>query len=365
MFLSPFSGTIVDKCNRKWVLVVGDALQGIIMLTIGTLAYMEKLSVTGVLIAAFLAAIGGVFYSPAANTVLIDIIPRDDMVRGQSIYSGVVSIIDLVGSSFSGAMVAFFGVPLIVVINGISNLYSAFTEFFVHVPKTIQQKETVTVKGVLNDSLVAAKTIFSDECLRIFVPCALFINLLAAGAFALMLPFCMEKGFSVDMYGYLVSIYSAACLAAVLILGIVKLNPKTQFWFMSIGFTLSVPCMIVMYFSQNFVLMCIFAFAAGLLNCVGNTIFNASMMLALPEHNRSAILGVFRSGCVGGSALSAVVYGFLGELFPLYIVFAIGSALSLPLMMFMCFHPRIKRFIQGQNTLDEETVSSECKISQN
>jgi sugar phosphate permease len=289
---------------------------------------------------------------------MIDIIPHDDMVRGQSIHSGIVSIIDLVGSAFSGAMVAFFGVPLIVVINGISNLYSACTELFVHVPKTVQQKEAVTAKGVLKDSLVAAKTIFSDECLRIFAPCALLINLLAAGAFTLMLPFCMEKGFSVDMYGYLVSIYSAACLVAVLILGIIKLKPKTQFWFMSIGFTLSVPCMIATYFCRNFVLMCIFAFAAGFLNCVGNTIFNASMMLALPEQNRSAILGVFRSGTIGGSALSAVIYGFLGELFPLYIVFIVGSVLSLPIMIFMCFHPRIKRFIQSPKALDEETVCS-------
>ena len=318
MFLSPFCGSIVDKCNRKWLIVCIDVVQGVVMLAVGVLAYLNALNVPIVLTAAFIAAFGSVFYSPSISTLMIDIIPHDDMVRGQSIHSGIVSIIDLVGSAFSGAMVAFFGVPLIVVINGISNLYSACTELFVHVPKTVQQKEAITAKGVLKDSLVAAKTIFSDECLRIFVPCALLINLLAAGAFTLMLPFCMEKGFSVDMYGYLVSIYSAACLAAVLILGIIKLKPKTQFWFMSIGFTLSVPCMIAAFFSQNFVLMCIFAFAAGFLNCVGNTIFNASMMLALPEQNRSAILGVFRSASIGGSALSAVVYGFLGELFPLY-----------------------------------------------
>ena len=88
---------------------------------------------------------------------------------------------------------------------------------------------------------------------------------------------------------------------------------------------------------------------------MGNTVFNASMMLALPEQNRSAILGVFRSASIGGSALSAVIYGFLGELFPLYIVFAVGSALSLPIMIFMCFHPRIKLFIQNQKTLGEES----------
>jgi MFS family permease len=356
MFLSPICGSIVDKCNRKWLIVFIDVVQGIIMLTVGVLAYLNTLNVPIVLTAAFIAAFGSVFYSPAISTLMIDIIPRDDMVRGQSIYSGIVSIIDLVGSAFSGAMVAFFGVPLIVVINGISNLYSACTELFVNVPKTVQQKETVTINGVVKDSLAAAKTILADKCLRIFAPCALLINLLTAGALTLMLPFCMEKGFSVDMYGYLVSIYSAACLVSVLILGIVKLKPKTQFWVMSIGFTLSVPCMIATYFCRNFVLMCIFAFAAGFLNCVGNTIFNASMMLALPEQNRSAILGVFRSGTIGGSALSAVIYGFLGELFPLYIVFIVGSVLSLPIMIFMCFHPRIKRFIQSPKALDEETV---------
>ena len=128
MFLSPFSGSIVDKCNRKWVLVGMDLMQSVIMLSIGALAYMGKLNVPGVLIAAFLAAFGSVFYSPAASTLMIDIIPKDDMVRGQSIFSGVTSLIDMVGTAFSGVMVAFFGVPLIVVFNGLSNLYSAVTE---------------------------------------------------------------------------------------------------------------------------------------------------------------------------------------------------------------------------------------------
>ena len=354
MFLSPFCGSIVDKCNRKWLIVCIDVVQGAIMLTVGILAYLNALSVPIVLAAAFVAAFGSVFYSPSVSTLMLDIIPRDDMVRGQSVYSGVVNVIDLVGSAFSGAMVAFFGVPLIVVINGISNLYSAVTELFVRVPKTVQQKETVTVKGVLKDSLTAAKTIFTDGCLKIFIPCALTVNLLAAGAFTLMLPFCLEKGFTVDMYGYLASIYSVACLVAVLMLGIVKLNPKTQFWFMSLGFTLSVPCMIATFLARNFVVMCVFAFVAGFLNCVGNTIFDASMMLALPEKNRSAILGVIQSASVGGCALSAVVYGFLGELLPLYIVFAIGSALCLPIMIFMCFHPQIKSFVQSQKALGEE-----------
>ena len=345
MFLSPFSGSIVDKCNRKWVLVGMDIMQGLVMLGVGALAYLGKLNVPGVLIAAFLAAMGTVFYSPAANTLLIDIIPHDDMVRGQSIFSGTNSLINMVGTAFSGVLVAFFGVPLIVVINGLSNLYSAVSELFIRVPKTVQQGQPVTVKGILRDSKAAVKEIFSEPCLRLFVPSALILNLLGAGPLSLVLPFCMEKGFSVDMYGYLMSVWTVASLVCVVLLGAVNFKPKARYWIMAIGFCASVVFLVLAYLSTSFVPMCILVFVGAFLNCAGNSVFNASLMLALPEENRGAILGFIQSASVGGTALSAVIYGFLGDVFPLYIVFAVGSAISLAPMLYMCFNRRTWNFI--------------------
>ena len=345
MLLSPFTGSIVDKCNRKWVLVGMDVLQGTVMLVIGVLAYLDKLNIPGVLIAAFLAALGSVFYSPAASTLMLDIIPHDDMVRGQSVFSGSNALINMVGTAFSGVMVAFLGVPLIVVINGLSNLYSAFSELLVHVPRTVQQGTRVTVKSVLRDTRDAVTTIFSNRFLRLFVPSALILNLLGAGPFTLILPFCLEKGFAVEAYGYLVSVFTVAQLLCVVLLGAVKLKPKARFWVMALGFSCSVPFLVAAYLSKQFVPMCILVLFAGFLNCAGNTVFNASLMLALPEENRSAILGFIQSASVGGSALSAVIYGFLGDRFPLYLVFAVGNAISLAPMLYMCFNPKAKEFI--------------------
>lgn len=345
MFLAPFSGTIVDKLNRKWVLVLGDAFQGVLMITVGILAFTDKLNVPIVLLAAFLAALGGVFYQPASNTVLLDIIPRDDMVRGQSLFSGVSSTLNMIGTAFSGAVVAFFGVPLIIIINGCSNLYSALSELLISVPKTAQQGERVSVKSVLQDSKVAIKTIFENASMRIFIPCALILNLLSAGAFSLALPFTLEKGFGVEQYGILMSVFTVGSLACVIILGIFKFSAKVRFWIMAIGFSSSVVCMMLAFLSKEFVPLCIFAFLGAFLNCAGNTVFNASLMLALPEENRGAILGFISSASVGGCALSALIYGFLGEIFPLYITFAVGSFISLFPMLFLCFHPHTKKFI--------------------
>ena len=345
MFLSPFSGTIVDKLNRKWVLVLGDAFQGLLMLTVGVLALTNRLTVPIVLIAAFLAAFGGVFYSPASRTVIIDIVPRDDLVRGQSLFSGVNSTINMIGSAFSGAMVAFLGVPLIIIINGCSNIYSAISEMFISVPKTKHQGEKVSLGGILSDAKSAIKIVFENSCLRIFIPCAILLNFLAAGPFTLMLPFTIEKGFELGQYGILMSITTVASLLCVILLGTIKLNSKAKYWIMALGFSISVVCWIFAYQSTNFVSVCIWMFLGAFLNCAGNTVFSASMMLALPEGNRGAILGFFSAATTGGIALSALAYGFLGDIFPLYVIFTIGSLLSLVPMMFMCFNYNIKKFI--------------------
>jgi MFS family permease len=247
-----------------------DLMQAAVMLSIGVLAYLDRLNVPGVLIAAFLAALGSVFYSPAASTLMIDIIPRDDMTRGQSIFSGANALINMVGTAFSGVMVAFFGVPLIVVLNGLSNLYSAVSELFIHVPRSVQQGAQVSVKSILRDSGAAVRTIFSDKCLQLFVPCALILNLLGAGPLTLVLPFCMEKGFLVEQYGYLMSVWTVASLICVVLLGAIKLKPKTRFRVMAVGFSASGVFLILAYLSVKFVPMCILVFVGAFLNCAGN-----------------------------------------------------------------------------------------------
>ena len=97
MFLSPFTGSIVDKCSRKGMIVGMDVLRGLIMLALGVLLYMSKLTIPGVLLAAFLASLCSVFFNPAVNTLMIDIIPHDDMVRGQSIFSASNALINMEG----------------------------------------------------------------------------------------------------------------------------------------------------------------------------------------------------------------------------------------------------------------------------
>lgn len=345
MFVMPFSGTIIDKCNRKGIIVGMDGARGVIMLAVGALAFADMLNVPVVLLAAFLASACTVFFSPAVSTLLIDIIPHDDMVRGQSVHSGINTFLNLVGKALSGALVAFLGVPLIIVLNGVSYLFSAVTELFITVPRTVHQGEAVTVRGVLKDFSTAIRTILKDKFLKLFIPSALILNLLGAGPSTLMLPFVLEKGFTVDMYGYLMSVETAASLICVCLLGVVKLKPRMRYYAMSVGFLSSGVFAIAGYLSGNYAVLCMMLFLSAFANTLGNGIFNASLMLALPEENRGGILGVVSAAATGGSALSAVIFGVLCDLFPIYLVFTAGMLLSAVPMVYLCAHKHMREFI--------------------
>ena len=345
MFLSPFTGSMVDKCSRRWIIVGMDALRGLIMLVLGAFLFTDSLTIPGIMLAAFLASLCSVFFSPAVSTLMIDLIPHDDMVRGQSIHSGLTSLISLVGKAFSGVLVAAAGVPLIVVINGVCYLISAVTEVFIRVPRTVQQGDKVTVKGVLTDFGKAIRAIFSNSCLRLFLPFAMLLNLLGAGPSSLMLPFCMEKGFTMEMYGYLLSAEMAGSLVMVVLLGVIKLSPKARFSLMSVGFIGSQLVCTLAFCVTGFLPMAGLLFLSALLNAAGNAVFNAALMLALPDENRGAIIGFINAVSVGGCALSAVIYGILGDIFPLYLVFAAGSLLSLPFSLYLFSHRSTREFI--------------------
>ena len=343
MLVMPFSGSIIDKCSRKLIIVGMDAFRGVIMLALGILAFADSLSVPVVLEAAFLASACSVFFSPAVSTLMLDIIPHDDMVRGQSMFSGVNSFINLVGKAVSGALVALLGVPLIVLLNGVSYLISAFTELFITVPKTAHQGEKITLRGIFSDFGVAVREIFRNRYLKLFIPSALILNLLGAGPSSLMLPFTLEKGFTVDMYGYLMSVETAASLLCVLLLGIVRLKPKARYWGMSGGFLVSILFSVLTYLTRNYAVMCVMMFLGSFANALGNSIFNAS--LALPEENRGALLGFISAASTGGCALSAVIFGVLGDGFPLYLVFTVGCLLTIPPMAYMCLHKHAREFV--------------------
>lgn len=346
MFLSPVCGAFVDRLNRKNIIVYMDLIRGIVMLGIGWLVIQNNLTIPILMAITLVIALCGVFFTPASSTVLIDIVPKSDLVQAQSINGALYNVLDLISKGISGFLLVFLGIGPMIIFNGISFVISAFTEYFVHVPKTIKQGTKITIKTIGFDLWDGLKSIIQTSGLNVLFCSALFINLFSAGLGSLLLVMTNEKGFTIEQYGILMSAISAGALLGAVLVGGIKIPNKMRPFVMLFGFLLSGGAMILGLLSSEFIWVCIFFFLGDFLNVAGNMILNASMMLVIPIDKRSTVLGFIISSSMGGIALSTVIYGFLAETFSISMLGIFGTILSGIVMVFVLGSKKVLKVVE-------------------
>jgi len=328
MFLGPVTGALTDRMHRRNVLIYADIIRGIIFLIVGYFAYNNLLSVSMVIIVAFISGICGSFFSPAASSLFPDLLPSDELVRGESIGSGTDSLIRLVGSAVSGTLIVLLGVPMLIIINGISYLISALSEYFITPMRTKNQATVINPKVILTDIKEGASFVLKTPGLSTMMISALAINLFASGFYTLMIAFVLSKGLDMIQYGVIAASSSLGGLVGMFFISIHKIKPKHRYAVSIYSFIGSGILMIIGISLGSYIYLIIFMFVAQFLNAIGNALLNAAFILYTPQEKRGMITGFVSSASIGGSAFSALLYGFLGEVTSLTLLGIIGNLLA-------------------------------------
>ena len=349
VFLGPFSGAISDRSDRKKIIIGMDVLRGILMIVVGFFAIQGKFGIPMILFTALIAALCGVFFNPATMTVFVDIVPKTELVRAQSLSSGTVSLISLIGKGVSGALLLAFGIGPMIILNGISFLFSAFTVLFIRVPKGVKQGQPISVKHVLHDVVQGAKDAFATPGLNTLIICALIANLLGSGYMSLLIPLTIQKGLNMKEFGLFMAAGSLAAVLGMSFLGLVKIPTKYKMKLFVFAFTLQGIVYIIGLLGYGFVWLTSAFFIGDFLNVIGNAILNATMILAIPREKRATIFGFVSSFSIAGMALSTLSYGFLAERFDLSIIAIIGTALSFFAILPVFLDKGIAKMITSEN----------------
>ena len=342
LFVMPFSGSVADKSDRKKLIVAMDALRGVVMLATGLLAYSDRLSVSSVLAITVIMALCNVFFDPAASTAFIDIIPPQQFIRGQSLKSSVYNMAAITGQGISGLVINLIGVPFTIVVNGVSFLISAFTELFVDLPTHREKQEN---SNTFSDMKRGVAVVMATPALKIIVISCIAINILSSGSGRMMMAFCLQQGLTVEQYGAVMSLGSAAAVISGVMLSAVNLKPQTRHRIMSAGFISACLFSCMMCVFTGFAAVAVLYFVSVLANCLANAVLTAGMMQAMPKGRRGAILGIVSATSTGAQAVSTLLYGFMGELLPLTIIYGACNLLALIPMTIQCKNPDIYKLI--------------------
>jgi MFS transporter, DHA3 family, macrolide efflux protein len=354
ILVAPFAGVIVDRADRRWLLVSMDIARGVAVVMVAAAALTRHLHVWMVFAAGIVIGTGGAFFTPAVSSALPDIVPRRRLMQGNSAFSMILTGSGILGNSLGGFLYQVLGAPVMFLVNGISYLVSSVTIVFIRIPKLVPVQEK---KHFFADMRDGFSLIWRIRGLRSLFLTAAALNFFGVLGFTLFLPFFQRTpGLGPGRYGVAMASLALGLFAGFLLGSILRIPPGRRFpLFIASGFVMSALIAAVPLVG-SFAIIAGLLLAAGLLNAVVNNMIGTTAQLTVPREMRGKAFSLMGAVSQGLTPVAMALGGVLAEFISLRLLipasFLATSLFFLPLL----FSGNFKRFVGFDP--ETETVES-------
>ena len=348
--ISPFAGVIVDRCNRRNMLVLMDLVRGIVITTVGIAAILGFVQIWMVFVAGVILGICAAFFNPTVGSTVPDIVPRDKLLQANSALSMVGTGTNILANPLGGFMYQILGAPIMFLANGISYLVSAFTEIFIKVPKIerkIKEEDAMRSTGdrFRQDLKEGFKFVWKFKGLRYLIITAAGLNFFANMGIILILPlFQRTEALGAGKYGIALALLTGGMFAGMALTSLVKIPyGKRLSIFIGSGVIFSIGFAVFPMF--DFKYMLVLLFIAGFFNAIVNMFISASLQLTVPQDMRGKVFSIMNTVCGGLVPIAMALGGLLAEFIAIKYIILTCFLLSGMGIVPLAFTKNFKRFI--------------------
>lgn len=135
------AGIIVDRCDRKQLMILGDSIAAVSTISIGILYFTNNLEIWHLYLAATFNGGFGQIQSLAYQTSIVLIVPRSQLTRVNSMNSSVHYGSVILGPALAGVLYPIMGLPGIVLIDLLTFGIAIVTLLLVFIPHPPRQAE--------------------------------------------------------------------------------------------------------------------------------------------------------------------------------------------------------------------------------
>lgn len=329
--LGPFAGVLIDRLDRKKIIVATDVIRGVVYCTLGYLAWTNSLTLGVLITLSCISAACAQFMFPAVAAVVPLLVPDKGLEKANALNNVTRQLVGVAGYSVGGVLVALFGVPALLFLNGVSFLCSAASEMFIRIPRIQGEGEGLSAAIFVSDLREAVNYILGYRVLMKVILVAMLLNFFFTPFFVLLPMFVdVHMGAGSDVYGYLLAASMAGGVVATVILSTTRLV-QNNLWLVKWGivlqsaFFLSLPFLPTRLWMSHVVML----FVGGGLNLVVNIYFQT----LLQRTTRQKYMGkVFSLVGTATGALQPAASGLAGaaaSVFSLPVILTVGFSVSM------------------------------------
>lgn len=343
LVLGPFSGVIVDRSDRKKLIILGDMVRGICMLMVAFAAIGGFLKVWMVMLMGMLMGVCSSFFNPSIQSVLPDIVPKGNIIKANSSYQMATTGADIIGQSIGGFMYSIFGAPILFLINGISYIFSAITECFIEIPKIERKNINITFK---EDFIDGFKFILKHEGLVKTIIMAFFINFLFGITKVLIIPwFLSDPSLGMTKYGVLSGFQSIGLIIGTTILSFINIKQEHRYRVYIATLILFISFIGLSAVINIFSFIIILFIAAYGCQFTFNTIANSTIMMITPPDKRGKVFATIGTIAMAISPIGNLIGGVLGEFLDPRIIIIINTIVTICIIIIIVVNSKVKKYL--------------------
>jgi DHA3 family macrolide efflux protein-like MFS transporter len=133
--LAPFSGALVDRWNRRWVMVVSDAIIAILTAALAVLYWLDVAQVWHVYLVLFLRSFGGVFQSPAMQASTALMVPKKQLARVAGMNDTLMGVVNIVSPPLGALLLEVLSMEGTLVIDLVTAALAIGPLLFIPIPQ--------------------------------------------------------------------------------------------------------------------------------------------------------------------------------------------------------------------------------------
>ncbi|RJQ45118.1 MAG: MFS transporter [Anaerolineaceae bacterium] len=197
ILLAPFIGALVDRWDRKRIMIISDLLIASVTLLLIILFQFEKIEIGYIYVALFLREVGSTFHWPSMRSSTSLLVPKEQMSRVEGMNQSIRGLLNVIGPPFAALLLELFPIQNLLFIDILTALIAVTPLFFVNIPKPVEKPvgKISSVSELFNDVKIGFRYLWNWKGMLLLTLTASLLNFLINPGFTLT-PLLVTQHFS-------------------------------------------------------------------------------------------------------------------------------------------------------------------------
>lgn len=332
IFFGGLAGLASDLLDKKKLMYIVNVINGLLIGVLLFLVYNDYLNLYFIYVISFVMTVLDLFLSPAKQSILPILISEDDLLKANSLLTGVNQVLRIVLPIFSGLVSFLLNLEIIFIADAISYILASFCIYKIYYKnKEIKKVEHLNIRNVLKELKLGLKYIIESKAILLILIISIMLNVISAPISNLTILFVQDVlKLGIKFFGILEGTLSAGFIMGSLVLNYISDKKVNDLYTIIVGCILLTLGMLSFSFSTLLPITLLSYFVIGISMCIINVAAMTIKQKFIPKEIMGRVLGImdvivmlFMSLSVG---LTGILADYMGVRY-IFIFSAIGMSL--------------------------------------